>query len=123
MSRRKRTTRTVTFVGGPRDGTTEQAPIGGDGVLDETSTPFAFHRYVGPVGAGYAEFVYEGLVDPEGNPTTIEAAAAAFQSELDDVITAARGTDVRVTYDGFAEELRADAEIRARERFRAVGDS
>lgn len=113
MSRRqKRDTRTVTFVGGPRDGTSDQAPREADGVLDQTATPYAFHRYAGPVGGGSAVFTYEGLVDPDGAPTTIAAAVALFESEMGEAIAAGR--------EGSAEVeaiLQHDAEERARAVF------
>lgn len=66
MSRR-RTTRTIRFVGGgPRDGQLDQAPPGTSGFNMPADKPDQFHRYVGEPSNGAAPFLYVGIVDQTG---------------------------------------------------------
>lgn len=80
---RRRTTRTITFRGGPDDGIVGQHPIGyeeirANTVFDGAGLPVAWDEYRGPGGAGAAEFHFTRHIGMTGNnpPATVYVAPA-----------------------------------------------
>lgn len=80
MSRRARKTRTITFRGGPDDGIVGQHPHGyeeirANTIVDAAGRSVGWDEYVGPGGAGAAEFRFTRHVgvepNDEGTPTLI----------------------------------------------------
>lgn len=114
MSRRKRTTRTVEFVGGPRAGQVDQVPIEADGIYQPSDTPGAFHRYVGPTGGGFALFAYVGLVDEKDQPTTETAAQVRFESDMADLMHSMDTEQVEAR--AIVEQMAAEREQALRKR-------
>ena len=114
MSRRKRTTRTVKFVGGPRAEQVDQVPAEADGIYLPSGTPGAFHRYVGPTGGGFAYFAYIGLVDEKDQPTTEAAAQARFEADMAELMTSMDGEQVEAR--AIVEQMAAEREQALRKR-------
>lgn len=61
MSRRKRTTRTITLAGGPYDQRVVQVPLGADAWVELDDTTGEYHTYTGEPGAGLGTFPYTGV--------------------------------------------------------------